>query len=85
MFIFVFYTYIGFKSNSFDAINEKSYSRTAIIRHIGFYATVKNAQHLQVGIHRIWNQQPQIDLDPSKNFIYVDKQGWALSSSDYYE
>jgi len=32
---------MGFKSNSFDAINEKSYSWTAIIRHIGFYATEK--------------------------------------------
>jgi len=44
---------MGFKSNSFDAINEKSYFRAAIIRHIGFYAIEKNAQHLQVGIHRI--------------------------------
>jgi len=43
---------------------------------------VKNAQHLQAGIHRIWNQHPEIDQNPLKNIIYVQKQGSSVTPMD---
>ena len=36
---------------------------------------VKNAQGLTSGTQRIWNQHLHIDQKPSKNIVYVEKQG----------
>jgi len=43
----------------------------------------KNAQHLQVGIHRISTQHILTDKKEQKNIIYVEKQGPVASSLDY--
>jgi len=39
---------------------------------------LKNAQHLQAGVHRIWNQHCEIDQNPLKNIMYVEKQGSTI-------
>ena len=36
---------------------------------------VKNAHALTSGTQRIWNQHLHIDQKPSKNVVYVEKQG----------
>ena len=36
---------------------------------------VKNAHALTSGTQRIWNQYLHIDQKPSKNVLYVEKQG----------
>jgi len=73
----MFHTYIRSKCNSFDAFSKKLYFPAAIL---DFFATEKNAQHLQSGIHRIWNQHSQINQNPSKTIIYVEKQNWVTYS-----
>jgi len=42
------------------------------LENMSFY---KNAQQLQVGIHRIWNQHTRVDQNPLKNIVHVEKQG----------
>ena len=53
------------------------------VGHLGFHAIEKNAQHLQTGIRRIWTQHTLIDRKQPKNIIYVEKQGYVVSSLDY--
>ena len=41
---------------------------------------VKNAHGLTSGTRRIWNQHLHIDQKPSKNSVYVEKQGYSVNS-----
>ena len=41
---------------------------------------VKNAHALTSGTQRIWNQYLHIDQKPSKNVLYVEKQGYSVHS-----
>ena len=50
--------------------------------NLEFLRFAKNAQGLVSGINRIWNQHPQIDKKPSKNVVYIQKQGHVVSSPD---
>ena len=55
-----------------------------LVGHLGFHAIEKNAQHLQTGIRRIWTQHTLADRKQPKNIIYVEKQGYVVSSLDYF-
>ena len=44
---------------------------------------VKNAHGLTSGTQRIWNQHLHIDKKPSKNVVYVEKQGGSSPILDY--
>ena len=41
---------------------------------------VKNAHGVTSGTRRIWNQHLHIDQKPSKNSVYVEKQGYSINS-----
>ena len=43
---------------------------------------VKNAHGLTSGTQRIWNQHLHIDQKPSKNVLYVEKQGYCVHSME---
>ena len=45
---------------------------------------VKNAHGLTSGTQQIWNQHLRIDKKPSKNVVYVEKQGGSSPILDYF-
>jgi len=80
-FVFMFYTYEGFKFNILMLLTKNH----IFVGHLGFHATEKNAQHLQSSIRRIWTQHTLVDRKQQKSIIYVEKQGCVTSSPDYVE